>query len=173
MQSPFRLIVSLVLLALPLLEIALLIKAGQAFGFWPVVGTIIVTGFAGARIIQTQGIATFRRISEALDHGREPHRELADGALRLVAGVLLLLPGPMTDTLGALLMVPPLRSLAANALFARAAWFGTAIYRGPPRRPPSTHSHPPADHSGASDAQVIEGEFKRIDERTVDPGRRP
>lgn len=169
MQSPLRLIVALVLLALPLLELALLIKAGQAFGFWPVVLTVIVTGFAGARIIQTQGIATFRRISEAVENGREPHRELADGALRLLAGVLLLLPGPITDTVGALLMIPPLRALAASAIFARATMFSATVRKhgsAPPQpdRP---------DRTSASDGQIIEGEFERIEERTVDPSRYP
>lgn len=183
MQSPLRLIVALVLLALPLLEIAVLIKAGQAFGFWPVVLTVIASGFLGAKVIQTQGMATFRRISDALEAGREPHRELADGALRLFAGLMLLLPGLLTDTVGLLLMVPPFRALIANVFFARAVRFGSSVRRttrhrwpaedrGPQRdgtpRHPERHDRPPV-----GEGQIIEGEFERIDERTVDTSRRP
>lgn len=169
MQSPLRLIVALVLLALPLLELALLIKAGQAFGFWPVVLSIVVTGFLGATVVRTQGIATFRRISDALEQGREPHRELVDGALRLLAGVLLLLPGPITDSLGALLMIPPLRSLLAGLMLAKATSFA------PRTRPPERESRAPGQPHPASsaDGPVIEGEFERIEERTVDPSRFP
>ncbi len=178
MQSPFRLIVALVLLALPLLELALLIKAGQAFGLWPVVLTILGTGFLGARIIQTQGIATFRRISEALENGREPHRELADGALRLLAGGLLVLPGPLTDTAGALLMIPPLRSVVANAIFSRATTFRGSVRQrhgqtGDPGQGSAPRHADRPDRASASDSQVIEGEFERIEERTVDPSRYP
>lgn len=182
MQSPLRLIVALVLVALPLLELALLIKAGQAFGFWPVVLTVISTGLLGARIIQTQGIATIRRVSDALESGREPHRELADGALRLLAGGLLLLPGPLTDTTGALLMIAPLRSFLATVIFARATTFaGTArgskrwppgSGQGPGRGPDPHHPDSP-DRGSLDDGEIIEGEFERLDERTVDPARHP
>lgn len=183
MQSPLRLIIALVLLALPLLEIAVLIKAGQAFGFWPVVLTVIATGFLGAKVIQTQGMATFRRISDALEAGREPHRELADGALRLFAGLMLLLPGLLTDTIGLLLMVPPLRALIANLVFARAVIFGSSVRRTTRRRWPAGEQGPQRDTASRhaerhdrqfpSDGQIIEGEFERIDERTVDPSRPP
>lgn len=176
MQSPSKLIVALALVALPLLELALLIKAGQSFGFWPVVLAVIGTGILGSYIIRTQGIATFRRISEALENDREPHRELADGALRLLAGVLLLLPGPITDSLGALLMISPLRSLAAGLMFAKAAKFGAGV-RSSTRRTSGEGSRVrdpgQPDPAASSDGPVIEGEFERIEERTVDPSRFP
>lgn len=179
MQSPLRTILALVLLALPLLEIALLIKLGQGLGFWPVVLGIVATGLLGIAIIRTQGIATFRRMTAALEQDREPHRELADGALRLLSGVLLLLPGPITDMAGALLLVPAVRRLAADAFFARAIVFGGARWRhadtsgpaGP--RPGGRDAGRRPDRRVATDVEIIEGEYERIEERTIDPARRP
>lgn len=169
MQSPLRLVVVLAFLALPLLEIALLIKLGQILGFWPVVLTIVLTAIAGAKIIQTQGLSTFRRMSDALAQDREPHTALAHGALLLLAGVLLVLPGPMSDLAGLVLLLPPVRDVLAKALFARAVIvrgrFEESVYRGGTATT-DAHARPHGD-------TIIEGEFERLDERSVDPAPRP
>jgi UPF0716 protein FxsA len=175
MQSPLRLVAGLVLLALPLLEVALLIKLGQSLGFWPVVIGVLVTGILGVRLIRTQGLATVQRVSDALARDEEPHSALADGALKLLSGILLLLPGPLTDIAGLALLVPPLRGLLASVLFRNAVF----VTRGP--RPAASKPGHEADERwrqrtahGERDGgagTVIDGEFERLDERPLDPRR--
>lgn len=172
MQSPLRLVVVLVLLAIPLAEIALLIKLGQRVGFWPVVTAVAITGLAGVRVIQTQGLATFRRMSSALVNGKEPHRELVDGALLLLAGVLLVLPGPIGDICGLMLLLPPVRSLLVGAIFARATVFRGSEAGGDAGSERGRDADPGMRDRPAA-GTVIEGEFERLDERTIDPQDRP
>lgn len=167
MQSPVRLVLLLLLVALPLVEIALIIKLGQVLGFWPVVLAILLTGIGGARIIQTQGLATFRRLSEALASNIEPHKALADGALLLLAGVLLILPGPLCDAAGLVLLLAPVRSLATRVIFSRIVIVRGGAGRPEPEQP--WHSGGDQDRRQPVDGTIIEGEFERIDERTIDP----
>lgn len=168
MDSPFRLVFGLLVLALPLLEIAALIKLGQVWGFWPVVLVIVATGILGLRIIQSQGLATFGRIQDAMAAGREPHEALADGALRLLAGVLLLLPGPMTDTLGLLLLAPPIRRFLAGAMFRNAVVTSSWTVRETSRTAAPGRQRPPP-----GGGKVIEGEFERLDDEPADPKHVP
>lgn len=167
MQPPSRLIIGLVLIALPLIEIALLIKSGQLIGFWPVILIVVSTGLVGARIIRTQGVATFRRISEAIAAGREPHDALANGALLLLAGGLLLLPGPITDLSGMILLSPAIRQWIAGTVFKPAIFGEASSTRRQSASPPDKARHP---HRRSADDTIIEGEFERLDERTVDRG---
>lgn len=167
MQPPSRLIIGLVLIALPLIEIALLIKSGQMIGFWPVILIVVITGLVGARIIRTQGVATFRRISEAIAAGREPHDALANGALLLLAGGLLLLPGPITDLSGMILLIPAIRQWIGRTVFKPAIFAQASSTRRQSEPPPDQARH--RDRQRPDDT-IIEGEFERLDERTVDRG---
>lgn len=172
MHPPFRLITGLVLIALPLIEIALLIKSGQWLGFWPVILIIVSTGLLGARIIRTQGVATFRRISESMAAGREPHDALANGALLLLSGGLLVLPGPLTDTVGLILLVAPIRQWIARTVF-KPASVGPAsnTWRQPGASRANTGDDIGRRRRPRGSENVIEGEFERIDEHTVDPAK--
>lgn len=174
MQSPFRLVAVLAFLALPLLEIALLIKLGQVLGFWPVIAIVLVTALAGVFVIRTQGLATMRRMSDALAHDRAPHAELADGALLLLAGMLLVLPGPMTDVTGVLLLLPPVRKMLAALLFrhaavARGRFDDGAADDGSVRSRQPGRERVDTDRARRRDDTVIDGEFERLGERTLDP----
>lgn len=179
MQAPIPIIIGLAFVALPLLEIAALIKAGQMLGLWPVVLIIVLTGLGGAQIMRTQGVATFRRMSDTLAEGREPHATLADGALLLLSGVLLLLPGLITDSVGLLLLLPPIRALAVRFVVGASATSGRRSGQptGDRGRPAGTRtgarSDPRPDPSAPADNQIIEGEFERLEERPIEPTRRP
>lgn len=104
-------LVPLVLLGVPILEIVVFILVGRQIGVLPTLGMILVTAVTGSILLRVQGFGVLARIRQTTDTGRVPGRELVHGAMILVAGVLLLTPGFVTDTLGLLLFVPAVREL--------------------------------------------------------------
>ncbi|HEX2165164.1 MAG TPA: FxsA family protein [Thermoanaerobaculia bacterium] len=100
---------ALVLVAVPLVELTLLVWLGRRIGFLPTVALVLVTGVVGAALARHQGLASLARFRAALDARRLPHCELVDGVLVLAAALLLVSPGVLTDATGFLLLVPPLR----------------------------------------------------------------
>lgn len=108
---PFSL-VPLVLLALPIAEIAVFILVGQYIGLWPTLGLILLTAITGSILLRVQGFGLLARIREETRQGRVPGRELVHGVMIFFAGILLLTPGFITDTLGVLLFIPAVREVA-------------------------------------------------------------
>ena len=99
----------LLLLAWPLAEIATFVIVGREIGVLSTIGLILLTGVVGVILLRIQGFGVLRRAQAEIDAGRDPSREIANGAMILVAGILLLLPGFLTDILGILLFIPPVR----------------------------------------------------------------
>jgi UPF0716 protein FxsA len=97
------------LLVVPVVEIAVFIVIGGKIGIAATLGLILVTAIIGSILLRVQGLATLQRIRQAMEKGRLPGRELGNGAMILVAGVLLLTPGFVTDAIGFALFVPALR----------------------------------------------------------------
>ncbi len=113
------LLLLLAFLALPLLEIAVYIEVGSAIGVGPTLATTLLTAVAGAYLMRTQGLATLNAVRASLDRGEMPVRSAFDGACQLTAGVLLLIPGFLTDGIGFLLFIPPLRGVLLAWILAR------------------------------------------------------
>ena len=109
-------LLALILFGVPLLEILVLIRVGQAIGPWWTILLLIADSLIGAWLIKHEGARAFRALSEALSSGRMPARELADGALILVGGTLMLSPGFVTDALGIVLILPFTRPAARRLL---------------------------------------------------------
>lgn len=105
------LILLAVMIGVPILEIAVFIEAGERFGLWPTVGAVVVTAVIGTTLLRIQGLATLFRAQRNLDEGRLPMAEVFDGLCLLLAGALLLTPGFVTDSVGLMLFVPPLRAV--------------------------------------------------------------
>jgi UPF0716 protein FxsA len=155
------------LTALPIVEIAVLVKFGQWAGVWITLGVVIGTAVVGVSILQQQGLTMMLRTQEAVMRGEPPVGAMLEGGMMVMAGTLLIMPGLITDTLGLLLLIPPIRHFLAHRI--AAGMFGTTVrvdvYEEHQRRePPRDRSHAP-DGGGP----VIEGDFQRLDERTVDP----
>ena len=102
----------------------------------------------GAALMRSQGLATLARVQRDLSEGGLPAQALVEGALILFAGALLLTPGLITDTVGFLCLVPPVRAGMARSLMARATVV-THSTSGP--RPPGR-------------GETLEGEFWREDD---------
>ena len=94
----------------PIIELYLLFQVGARIGLPAILGIIIVTAIIGTRLAKAQGINNMQRARQAMSEGRMPHEEVLDGMLIIIAGVLLMIPGLLTDALGSALMIPSLRS---------------------------------------------------------------
>ena len=95
---------------IPIIEIFLLIEIGSMFGVLMAVTLVILTGFLGAFLARMQGLQTLYRIQESLREGRMPSGELLDALLIVIAGLVLLTPGFLTDSAGFLLLIPATRN---------------------------------------------------------------
>ena len=123
----------LFLLALPLLEIAGFVVVGRQVGALATVGLVLASSIAGALLLRHQGFSVMTRIRTEMDAGRDPSRQLAHGAMIVLAAVLLIIPGFISDIFGLLLFLPPVRDLAWRALKGRvvlATNFSTGGFRG-------------------------------------------
>lgn len=94
------------LIALPVAEIALLIAIGREVGLAATVGLLLLTGLLGAFLARRQGLAVGRKVQSEMAAGRAPAGQLVDGALILLAGVLLIIPGVLTDALALFCLLP-------------------------------------------------------------------
>lgn len=117
-------VLALLFLVVPFVELFVLIQVGQAIGALPTIAILVVISIAGAWLVKREGLGLLRRAQSEVRAGRVPGRELVDGVLVLVAGALLLSPGFVTDIVGTLLLLPPVRSAVrtvASAQLARRA----------------------------------------------------
>lgn len=109
----------LIFLIVPLLEIAAFVLVGSRIGVLATLGMVLFTAVVGSVLLRVQGFGLLRRIQTETDAGRVPGRELVHGAMILLAGFLLLLPGFVTDAVGFLLFVPAFRDWMWRALARR------------------------------------------------------
>lgn len=144
------------LLLLPVLELALLIQVGSAIGVLPTLGLIILSAVLGILLLRVAGLATAWRARERLARGELPEREMFDGLLLVLGGLLLLLPGFISDLFGLLCVLPFSRHLLLGRLQRQ-------------QQEQAARQRAFADDlAGARDAsaqrpQVIEGEYQRRD----------
>lgn len=109
----------LLFIVVPLVELAVIVQVADQIGLGFTIVTLILFSVAGATLVKREGYGVLRRMQEQLDRGEIPTTELVNGVLILVAGAMLLFPGFLTDTLGLLLLLPPVRALVRVALFKR------------------------------------------------------
>jgi UPF0716 protein FxsA len=143
------------LLAAPIVEIAVMVKVAEWIGTGQMLALLVSISVVGVWIVKRQGIGVLRRIRAEVDAGRIPGAHLVDGGLILVAGLLLVVPGFVTDCIGLILLLPPVRALVRGRLrrrFRIEIASGSRAGRGPgrstaidveggPARP--THRDPP------------------------------
>jgi len=111
-----RLAMVVAFIGVPLLEIYVLVQVGQVIGPWWTILLLILASVLGTWLIRREGGRAWRGLTQALQTGRMPARELADGALILVGGTLMLAPGFVTDAVGVLLILPVTRPIARRLL---------------------------------------------------------
>ncbi len=149
----------LILVAVPIIEIALFIELGGWVGLWPTIALVIITAILGGVLLRMQGFAAMQRLQSSVAEGGDPRGPLAHGVMILVAGLLMLTPGFFTDAVGFSLLLPPVRSALIAWLGPKLAARATFVSpdMGQQRRP-----HPD---------QPIDADYVDLDEQ--DPSDRP
>src|SRR5690242_16735752 len=97
------------LIALPIVEIVLFIKSAQLVGIGMTIVLAIGAGVVGVALVKRQGLAAMERARVQMEHGEMPVAEVFDGLCLALAGVLLVLPGFLTDFVALALLLPPVR----------------------------------------------------------------
>jgi len=157
-------------LAIPIVEIYLLIQVGQVIGAGWTILLVVLTAVIGVWLLRIQGLSTLIRAQQKLQENQLPARELLEGMALVVAGAFLLTPGFFTDTIGFLLLFPPTRMWLATAAASRmvvSSMHGQSVHgqsvhgdrvqgdRVQGDRPPG---RPPRGNSGKrGDGNVIDG----------------
>ena len=128
-RRPWRTWVFLALLLVPIIEIAAIIGVGKVIGGVPTLVLILVMSLAGAWLMRREGAKTWSALNVALSTGAMPPRALADAALVLIGGTLLLTPGFVTDFLGFFFILPATRPITRSILerAVRARLMGGAV----------------------------------------------
>jgi UPF0716 protein FxsA len=114
-RVPWWLLV-LAFVAVPVLEIYVIIQVGQVIGAWWTILLLIADGVFGSWLVKREGRRAWRALRSALEAGRMPSTELADGMLILVGGTLMVSPGFVTDVFGILLILPVTRPVGRRLL---------------------------------------------------------
>jgi len=150
----------LLFVAVPIIEIALFIQVGGFIGLWPTLAIVVLTAMIGTALMRTQGIQALNRLQAAVSTGGNPADPMIQGAMILVAGILLLTPGFFTDTAGFLLLLPPFRRALIRWGAARITTGGFSFSATPPAPEPRSGNR----------GDVINGEYSVVDDST---GPRP
>ncbi len=133
-------------IALPLLEIYLMIEVGSELGALPTIALLILAAVLGILLLRWQGFTFAYRLRESMARGEPPALEALKSVMILSSGILLLVPGFFTDAVALLLLIPWVRQRLALWLLSRQ---GITPQRGP------------RGESAGQGPQTIEGEFRR------------
>ncbi|MBT2648218.1 FxsA family protein [Peribacillus sp. RS7] len=101
----------LFIIAMPVVEIIVLLLSGNMIGFWPTLFLIVATGLIGAYLAKRQGMETWKKAQEQIRYGMMPGNEIIDGICIFIGAALLLSPGLISDIMGLILVFPPTRNL--------------------------------------------------------------
>jgi UPF0716 protein FxsA len=136
------LLLALLFIVVPLAELYVIVQVGQAIGVWNTIGLLLLFSLVGAWLAKHEGLVVYQRVQQRLARGEVPGREMLDGFLVLTGGLLLLVPGFITDMVGVVLLFPPTRAVARAYLRRR---FSVQVLGGPPARPPTGGARPGDD----------------------------
>jgi UPF0716 protein FxsA len=122
------LLLLLAFVVVPIVEIYVIVQVGEAIGVIPTVLLLLADAVLGTWIFRREGRRAWRALQQAIGEHRVPTREVADGALIVLGGALMLAPGFVTDAVGLLCVLPPTRAMLRRAL---SVWVGRRLVGGP------------------------------------------
>lgn len=102
-------VLALLFLVVPFLELFVILQVGRAVGAFNTVALLVAVSVLGAWLVKREGLGVLRRAQARVEAGAVPATELVDGVLILFAGALLITPGFLSDIVGVLLLLPPVR----------------------------------------------------------------
>jgi UPF0716 protein FxsA len=171
-MAPFIL---LLFIALPIVELVVLIKIGAAIGALDTIGLMILSAIVGTALVRAQGLATLNRVRDSLARDIFPAKAVFDGICLLTAGILFIFPGFVSDAVGLLLVLPPVRALLRTLIWRYLAARGeTRVWVNGEEVTP----HPPQGPEGRPDGRAdesgrtIEGSWHEVDNDRLE-GRGP
>jgi len=150
----------LLFILVPIIEIALLIQVAEVIGGFATISLVIVTAILGAKLVKKQGMGALQNVQTQMAQGQMPAQELFTGLCVIIAGVLLMTPGIMTNVFGFLLLTPAIRTKLAAGLASQATVRMSAQTRhqgnvyDQPSEPSDKHTEQP---------KTIDGEYERKD----------
>jgi UPF0716 protein FxsA len=157
------LILLLLLIGVPTLEIFVFIEVGGTVGLFNTLAIVFITAAIGAYLLRSQGLEVLHRVQQNLAANQLPVNELFDGAFLLIAGVLLLTPGFVTDGVGFLLFMPPFRMLLRHFIVRRLVNNGrTKMWTMVDPHTQEPRADPPANHPIGPGNIIIDGKFEEI-----------
>ncbi|MGE6289281.1 FxsA family protein [Aeromonas media] len=151
----------LLLVGLVLLELTVMIEVGSVIGALPTVGLLVLTAVLGSSLVRSEGIKTLFSAQQKMQQGKMPGREVMGGMLLALAGLLLIIPGFVTDFFGILLLQPWLRNKLADKLVSSSQFrmqMGGFQAQQPPFGAHPGEGQPDQAKGGGT---TIEGEFER------------
>src|SRR5690242_5469109 len=104
-------LLALVFIVVPLVELYVIVQVAHAIGVLDTIGLLILFSLVGVWLARHEGFIVIERVRDRLDRGQVPGREMLDGLLVLIGGLLLVIPGFVTDAVGLLFLFPPTRAL--------------------------------------------------------------
>lgn len=147
----------IIFIGIPFFEVLIFMAVGESIGFMTTLMLALLTAVIGGAIVRHQGFQTVREIQIAMGRGKVPLNELFDGICLIAAGATLITPGFLTDTIGFLLLIPPVRNGIRHVIQEHTSWGMT---------PSGSDSAPHGQASPRqSSADIIEGDYERLDER--------
>lgn len=149
-----RIIAIVLFVGLPVLEISVLIRVGSVIGFWPTLLLIILTALIGTTLLRIQGAAVFLDAKSALSQNRFPASSVLEGIILLVSALFLIIPGFVTDGLGIILLIPPLRHRLLKLILKLTQVPQSEPFE-PEAQPAQTSPFKETDH-------IIDGEFRDL-----------
>ena len=156
----------LLFIAIPLVELYFIIVVGEMIGaFWTVI-LVIMTAVIGVNLLRVQGMSTLTRAQRNMAQGQIPGMEMMEGVALAVAGVLLITPGFITDSIGLLCLIPASRQAIIRYIMARASVHTTFDARSTQWQSGHQQQGHRPESPGAKRPKVgrtIEGEYKRED----------
>jgi UPF0716 protein FxsA len=151
-------LLAVLFVVVPLVEIYIIVQIGQVVGPWWTILLLIGSGILGSVLVRREGGRAWQALQEALASGRMPAKELADGALILIGGTLLVTPGFMSDVVGLAVILPLTRPLARGALARVVSRRMTVVVtRNEGRRTqPPGRGNPPPRRTDVVEGEVVE-----------------
>lgn len=117
----------MLLIAVSIVELAVVLLSGKLIGVIPTLLLIVVTGVLGIYLAKTKGLNAFQQLKTAIDKGQAPGDAIIDGVLTFIGSIILVLPGFISDILGAFLVIPITRRLFKPAIY---YWLRKRIKKG-------------------------------------------
>jgi UPF0716 protein FxsA len=138
-----RFLIMLILLAFPFAELFLLIQLGDEYGWWLLL-YLVVIGYLGLQLIRGEKLLLSAKMMQSLSSGGNPIKTILGSARNMVAGVLLIIPGVITDIIAVILLLIPISKPSSNTT--------------------TNNQYQQSTYKNAANDDVIEGEYTKIDE---------